>query len=150
MVRKLVRQLVYTMFINNGASFPLCWKENLSKHQKVSKYYENNCRLIDSAICKRQEDQRKHSFLEKKKNSIKGKMDSLWTPRNIIPLDGSCYRSIGSSISQNIFSYLKMLSMQCKKIITIEDNKNRMNITNFINIYRNIYTYITCDKNDSK
>ena len=89
-------------------------------------------------------------FLRKKKNSIKGKMDSLWTPRNIIPLDGSCYRSIGSSISQNIFSYLKMLSMQCKKIITIEDNKNRMNITNFINIYRNIYTYITCDKNDSK
>ena len=25
-----------------------------------------------------------------------------------------------------------------------------MNITNFINIYTNIYTYIKCDKNDSK
>ena len=37
-------QLVYTMFIiNNCASFHLCWKENLVKHQKVSKYYENDC-----------------------------------------------------------------------------------------------------------
>ena len=33
-------------------------------------------RLIDSAISKRQGDQRKRSFLEKK-NSIQGKMDSL-------------------------------------------------------------------------
>ena len=29
-------------------------------------------------------------------------------------------------------------------------NKKRMNITNFINIYTDIYTYIKCDKNDSK
>ena len=40
--------------------------------------------------------------------------------------------------------------MQCRKNITGEDNKKRMNITNFINIYINIYTYIICDKNDSK
>ena len=40
--------------------------------------------------------------------------------------------------------------MQCRKNITVEDNKKRMNITNFINIYTNIYTYIICDKNDSK
>ena len=59
------------------------------------------------------------------------------------------------SISQNIFSYLKMFSMQCRKIITVEDNKKRMNITNFINIYTYIYIYIyiyiciTCDTNDS-
>ena len=33
-------------------------------------------KLIDSAINKRQRDQRKHNFLEKKKYSIKGKMDS--------------------------------------------------------------------------
>ena len=32
--------------------------------------------------------------------------------------------------------------------ITVEDNKKGMNITNFINIYTNIYTYIICDKND--
>ena len=43
-VRQLVRQFVYTMFIShNRASFHLRWKENLVEHQKVSKYYENDC-----------------------------------------------------------------------------------------------------------
>ena len=74
-------------------------------------------------------------------------MDSLSTPRTC---DGSCYEAIYSSISQNIFSYLQMFSMQCRKNITVEDNKKRMNIANFINIYTNIYTYIICDENDSK
>ena len=64
-------------------------------------------------------------------------------------LDGSSYEATHSTISQNIFSYLKMFSMQCRKIITVEDKKI-MNITNFINIYTNIYTYIICDKNESK
>ena len=37
---------MYTMFIsNNGASFYFWWKENLVKHQKVSKYHENDCRV---------------------------------------------------------------------------------------------------------
>ena len=40
--------------------------------------------------------------------------------------------------------------MQCRKIITAEDNKKGMNITDFINIYKNIYIYIICDKNGSK
>ena len=77
-------------------------------------------------------------------------MDSLWTARNITSLDGSGYEATNSSISKNIFSYLKMFSMQCRKNITVEDNKKRMNIANFINIYTNIYTYIICDENDSK
>ena len=68
--------------------------------------------------------------------------------QNITSLDGSSYDAIHSSILQNIFSYLKMFSMQCRKIITVEDNKKRMDITNFINIYTNIYIYIICDKND--
>ena len=39
-----MRQLVYTMFIsNNRAWLCLWWKENLLKHQRVSKYYENDC-----------------------------------------------------------------------------------------------------------
>ena len=67
-------------------------------------------------------------------------MVSLWTPRNITSLDGSIFDAIDSSISQNIFSYLKMFNMQCRKNITVEDNKKRMNIANFINIYTNIYT----------
>ena len=47
-------------------------------------------------------------------------MDSLWTPRNITSLDGSYYEVIDSSIAQNIFSYLKIFSMQCRKNITVE------------------------------
>ena len=45
-VRQLVRQLVYTMFIsNNHASCHLWWQEYLIKHQRVSKYYENDCKF---------------------------------------------------------------------------------------------------------
>ena len=66
--------------------------------------------------------------------------------QNITSLDRSSYEAIHPSISQNIFPYPKMFSMQCRKIITVEDKKKRMNITNFTNIY----TYIICDKNDSK
>ena len=42
--------------------------------------------------------------------------------------------------------------MQCRKNITVEDNDNNKKIdtTSFLDIYANIYTYITCDKNDSK
>ena len=43
-----------------------------------------------------------------------------------------------------------MFNMQCRKNITVEDNKKRMNIANFIKIYANIYTCIICDDNDSK
>ena len=75
--------------------------------------------------------------------------------QNITSLDGSSYEAIHSSISQNIFSYLKMFSMQCRKNITAEDNKKRMNIANFINIYIQIYvpilyvTRMTRNKDDS-
>ena len=68
----------------------------------------------------------------------------------ITSLDGSSYEAIHSSISQNIFSYLKMFSMQCRKNIAVEENKKRINIANFVNIYTNIYTYILCDENESK
>ena len=77
-------------------------------------------------------------------------MDSLWTPRNITSLYGSIFEAIDSSISQNISSFFKMYSTQFRKNITVEDNKKRLNIANFMNIYTNIYTYITCDENDSK
>ena len=42
-----------------------------------------------------------------------------------------------------------MFSMQCRKNITVEDNKKKkkMNIANFINIYTNTYTYIISDEN---
>ena len=78
-------------------------------------------------------------FFVKKKYSIKGKMDSLSTPRNIASLDGSCYEAIDSSISQNICWYLEMFSMQSRKSITVKDNEKRMNIANFVYIYIYIY-----------
>ena len=71
-------------------------------------------------------------------------------PQNITSLDELSYNAIHSSISQNIYSYLKMFSMQCRKNITVEENKKRMNITNFIKKNSNIYTYIICHKNNSK
>ena len=40
-----MRQFVYTMFITyNRALFHLWWKENLVKHQKVTKYYAHDCK----------------------------------------------------------------------------------------------------------
>ena len=60
-------------------------------------------------------------------------MDSLRTPKNITALDGWCYEAIDLPISQNIFSYLKIFTIQCRKNITVEDNEKIMNIANFMN-----------------
>ena len=59
----------------------------------------------------------------RKKYWLKGKIDSLWTPRNITSLDGSCYEKIDSSVSQNFFQISKRLACNAEKNITIEDNK---------------------------
>ena len=88
--------------------------------------------LIDPAISKRQGNQRKHSFPEK--IQILHKRENGFTMST--SLDGSSYEATHSTISQNIFSYLKMFSMQCRKNITVEDNKKRMNIANVINMHK--------------
>ena len=98
----------------------------------------NQLSLIGSAISKRQKDRKKYSFLDRKKILHKRENEVTTSTQNITSLDGSSYEAIHSSISQNIFSYLKMFSMQCRKNITVEENKKRMNITNFINKYTNI------------
>ena len=41
-----------------------------------------------------------------------------------------------------------MFRTQCRKNITVEDNKKRINLATLMNIYTNIYTYITCDENE--
>ena len=77
-------------------------------------------KLLDSAITKRQEDKRKHSFLEREKSLHKRENGFNMSIQNISSLDGSGYEAILSSISQNFLLYLKMFSMQCRKnIITI-------------------------------
>ena len=75
-------------------------------------------------------------------------MDSLWIPRNITPIDGSCYVVIDLSISQEIFSYLKMFSMQWRKSIRVYVNQKRISIAMLYNYM--IYAYVICDENDSK
>ena len=47
----LVRQLACTMFIsNNRPSFHLWWKKHLAKHQKVSKYYETDLKVLNTNL----------------------------------------------------------------------------------------------------
>ena len=41
-----------------------------------------------------------------------------------------------------------MFRTQCRKNITVEDNKKRINLATLMNIYTNIYIYITCDENE--
>ena len=118
-------------------------RERRNSQQKSQTGFTEVSELIDSAISKRQGDQRKHSFLERKKILLKRENGFTMSTS----LDGSSYEATHSAVSQIVFSYLKMFSMPCRKIITIEDNKKRMNITNFINICTNIYTYNICDQN---
>ena len=80
-------------------------------------------KLIDSAISKRQGDRRKHSFLERKKILHKRENGFTMSTQNITSLDGLGYEAIHSLISQNIFSYLKMLSMQCRKTLQLKITK---------------------------
>ena len=46
---------------------------------------------------------------------------------------------------KNVHS-LKIFIMQCSKKIRVENNKKRMNIASYINMYTNIY--VICGKND--
>ena len=41
---------IYRFISNNHASLCLWWKKNLRKHQKVSKYYEHDCRFPLSCL----------------------------------------------------------------------------------------------------
>ena len=76
------------MFItNNRASFHLWWKENLVKHQKVSKYYNHDCSyeqfkfqrsLLSSYYCSKSH----HRWLNKVSWSNKG----LWNCYFLITL----------------------------------------------------------------
>ena len=71
-------------------------------------------------------------------------MSSLWAPRNIVSLDGLCYEASDSSISQNIFSYLKICSMQYRKNVRVEGKKKKTEYSYSyrINIFIQIYIYL--------
>ena len=48
------------------------------------------------------------------------------------------------------FHISKCLACNARKTLQLKIRKKRMNITNFINLCKNIYTYIICDENHSK
>ena len=87
----LQQSVNWIKFINRDWQYYSRGKVIFKKNPKVG--LPKVSRVINSAISKRQGDQRKYF--------IKGKIESLWTPINITSLDGSCYESIDSSISQN-------------------------------------------------
>ena len=45
-------------------------------------------------------------------------------------------------LTRQLFHIAKCLACNAEKNVTVEDNKKRMNIATFINIYANIYTYV--------
>ena len=47
------------------------------------------------------------------------------------------------------FHISKCLACNAEKTLQLKITK-KMNIANFLNVYTNIYTYVICDKNDSK
>ena len=64
-------------------------------------------------------------------------MDSLWAPH----LMDRAMKQPTQQFHKIFFHISKCLACNAEKLL---------NITNFINIYTNIYTYIICDKNNSK
>ena len=52
---------------------------------------------------------------------------------------------------RKIFVHIsKCLACNAEKTLQLKiTKKKRINITNFINIYTNVYTYIKCDESDS-
>ena len=49
-----------------------------------------------------------------------------------------------------LFHILKCLACNAEKTLQLKIKKKRLNIANFLNIYTNLYTYNTCDENESK
>ena len=95
---------------------------------KKEKYFS---RKIPQCVCQkylswltqwwaRNKETKGNTVFLRKKYSIKRKMDSLWTPKNITPTDRSCYEAISLSVSQYFLSDLKMVSMQCRKLLKIK------------------------------
>ena len=110
------------------------------------KYLLTDCRLIDSAISKRQGYQRKHSFLEKKINSIIGKRDSLWTPRNIKSLDDHAIKQSTHQFHEKILHLSRCLACSAEKKEELKTKKQWTELTLqiYIQIYvSNIYHYLS-------
>ena len=80
-------------------------------------------KLIGLAISKRRGDRKKYRFLERKKILYRRENGFTMSTQNITSLDGSSYEAIHSSISQNIFSYLKMFFHISGKLLQLRITK---------------------------
>ena len=76
-------------------------------------------------------------------------MDSLWAPRISHHLMDRAMKQSTHQFHKIFFHISKCLACNAEKTLQLKITK-KMNIANFLNIYTNIYTYVICDKNDSK
>ena len=76
-------------------------------------------------------------------------MDSLWAPRISHHLMDWAMKQSTHQFHKIFFYISKCLACNAEKTLQLKITK-KMNIANFLNIYTNIYTYVICDKNDSK
>ena len=76
-------------------------------------------------------------------------MDSLWAPRISHHLMDQAMKQSTHQFHKIFFHISKCLACNAEKTLQLKITK-KMNIANFLNIYTNIYTYVICDKNDSK
>ena len=51
---------------------------------------------------------------------------------------------------KKLFHISKCLPCNAEKTLQFKIMKKRISIVSYINIYTNIYTFVVCDKNDSK
>ena len=96
----------------------------------------------------------------RKKYCIKGKMDSLWIPRNITSfLMDRAMKQLSCQFHKISFHIRKFLACNAEKPLQLKIKKEwRMNIASFVNIYIYIYIYIDltvqiidyCDPNDQE
>ena len=105
-------------------------------------------KLIDSAISKRQGDQKKHNFSEKKILHKRENGFTMNTKKYHITWSIDLWSN--QLINFTKFRISKYLACNAKETLQLKKTKKRMNIAYFINIFTNIYTYIICDENDPK
>ena len=107
-------------------------------------------KLINSGISKRKGDQRKHSFLEKKRIPYNGKRIHYDHPEISHMLMNRAMTQSTHQFYKTVFHIAKCLACNAEKTSQLKITK-KMNIAKFVNIYTNIYiyTYIVCNKNYS-
>ena len=130
--------------------------ERKNKFSRKTPYLSvtNYVSMIDSVISKRQGDRRKHSFLDRKKYCIKGKMESLWAPRISHHLMDQAMKQSTYPFHKIFFHISKYLAINSGKILQLKITKKEwLSLTLWMKIQMYIpisyVTKMTQNKNDS-